>query len=159
LIGNGVEVLLDHPEQRAALCRDLDGQIAAAVEELLRYESPIMRMGRLARVPVELRGVSIAAGDRVYMMLAAANRDPQVFADPDRLDLARDLARPDNRHLTFGHGRHFCLGAALGRLEAQLALSKLFARFPTLRASEGFTPEWIDNLTVRGLERLPVEAR
>ncbi|PRP97333.1 cytochrome P450 [Enhygromyxa salina] len=155
LIGNGVEVLLGHPEQLAWLRDDLDGRIVAAVEELLRFESPIMRMGRVARAPIELRDATIAAGDRVYMILAAANRDPQAFPDPDRLD----LSRADNRHLTFGHGRHFCLGAALGRLEAQLALGKLFARFPTLRAPEGFTPTWLDNLTVRGLERLPLEAR
>jgi cytochrome P450 len=154
LIGNGVKVLLEHPEQLAWLRQDFDGRIAAAVEELLRFESPIMRMGRLAREPFELGNAQIAAGDRVYMVLAAANRDPEQFVDPDRLD----LTRADNRHLSFGHGRHFCLGAALGRLEAQLALSKLFTRFPALRTTDGFTPEWIDNLTVRGLERLPLEA-
>lgn len=154
LIGNGVQVLLEHPEQLAALRQDFDGRIAAAVEELLRFESPIMRMGRLARESFDLRGAHIAAGDRVYMVLGAGNRDPQQFTDPDRLD----LTRADNRHLSFGHGRHFCLGAALGRLEAQLALSMLFTRFPGLHTPTGFTPEWIDNLTVRGLERLPVSS-
>ncbi|KIG13004.1 putative cytochrome P450 hydroxylase [Enhygromyxa salina] len=155
LIGNGVQVLLQHPKQLAELGQDFNGQIAAAVEELLRFESPILRMGRIARAPIELRDATIAAGDRVYMMLAAANRDPEVFDDPDRLV----LNRADNRHLTFGHGRHFCLGAALGRLEAQLALSKLFTRFPTLGVRADFTPIWLDNLTVRGLERLPLELR
>lgn len=150
LIGNGVKVLLDHPEALASLRTDLDAGIADAVEELLRYESPILRMGRVARESFELGGVELRAGDRVYMMMAAANRDPERFEAPDRLDLKRS----DNRQLSFGHGRHFCVGAALGRLEAQIALSKLLSRFPDLRVQSSDAPRWLDNLTVRGLERL-----
>lgn len=152
LIGNGAKVLLEHPEALAGLREDLDAGMAPAVEELLRYESPILRMGRVAREDIELRGQTIAAGDRVYMVMAAANRDPAQFAEPERLD----LRRADNRHLSFGFGRHFCLGAALGRLEGQIALRKLFERFPELRLDPEQPPRWIDNLTVRGLERLPL---
>ncbi|MCA9684629.1 MAG: cytochrome P450 [Myxococcales bacterium] len=106
-------------------------------------------MGRVAKAPISLRGAEIAAGDRVYMMMAAANRDPEQFSRPDELDLRRG----DNRHLCFGHGRHFCVGAALGRLEGQIALGKLLTRFPGLRPASSEAPEWLDNLTVRGLQR------
>jgi cytochrome P450 len=111
-------------------------------------------MGRVAREDIELHGAKIAAGASVYLVLASANHDPEQFDAPARLD----RRRADNRHLSFGHGRHFCLGASLGRLEGQIALSKLFARFPELRLAEGFAPSWLDNLTVRGLERLPPQA-
>jgi len=153
LIGNGVKVLLDHPEALAGLRADLDGGIGPAVEELLRYESPILRMGRVAKQDLDIAGVEIAAGDRIYLMMAAANRDPAQFDGADQLD----LGRADNRHLTFGHGRHFCLGAALGRLEAQIALTKLLERFEGLRVAGGAELRWLDNLTVRGLERLELE--
>ncbi len=154
LIANGAMVLLRHPEALAWLRDDLEGRIEGAVEELLRFEPPVLRMGRVAREAFELRGETIETGDRLYMVMAAANRDPACFDDPDRLD----LARTGNRHLTFGLGRHFCLGAALGRLEGQISLSKLLTRFPSLRLPSDYTPEWIDNLTVRGLARLPLLA-
>ncbi len=152
LIGNGALTFLRHPEALAWLREDLDGRIAGAVEEVLRFEPPVLRMGRVVRERFELAGQTLEAGDRVYMVMAAANRDPAHFEEPDRLD----LARADNRHLTFGLGRHFCLGAPLGRLEGQIALSKLLTRFPSLRLPDPYAPEWMDNLTVRGLARLPL---
>ncbi|NVB39332.1 cytochrome P450 [Pseudenhygromyxa sp. WMMC2535] len=153
LIGNGTKILLDHPEALAsvrALPEDAEGEqaMAAAVEELLRYDSPILRMGRVTKEAIDLRGVEIPAGERVYLMMAAANRDAAQFEDPDRLD----LGRANNRQLSFGHGRHFCVGAALGRLEGQIALRKLVGRFPTLRALDS-DQVWLDNLTIRGLAR------
>jgi cytochrome P450 len=152
LIGNGVKVLLEHPAELAALREDLAGRIAPTVEELLRFEPPVLRMGRIAKQPVALGSAEIAAGDRVYMVMAAANRDPAQFEAPARFD----PSRAENRHLTFGHGRHYCLGAALGRVEGQIALAKLVARFPALRLVDEGEPRWLDNLTVRGLEQLPV---
>jgi cytochrome P450 len=122
------------------------------VDELLRFESPVLRMGRIALEPIPLRGQTIAAGDRVFLMLAAANRDPEQFVDPERFD----IGRIDNRHLSFGLGPHYCLGATLGRLEARIAIPRLFERLPKLRLPEIFRARWLENLTVRGLEELPL---
>jgi cytochrome P450 len=152
LIGNGVLALLQHPDQLARLRQEPQRWATSTVEELLRFDSPVLRMGRVALEPIVLRGQTIAAGDRVFMMLAAANRDPEQFVDPDRLD----ISRVDNRHLSFGLGAHYCLGATLGRLEARLAIPRLFERFPNLRLPEIFRARWLDNLTVRGLEELPL---
>lgn len=152
LIGNGVLALLQHPDQLARLRQDSERYATNMVEELLRFDGPVLRMGRVALEPISLRGQTIAAGDRVFMMLAAANRDPEQFVDPDRLD----ISRVDNRHLSFGLGPHYCIGATLGRLEARLAIPRLFERFPRLRLPEIFRPRWLENLTVRGLEELPV---
>ncbi len=164
LIGNGVLALLRHPDQLARLRQgysdpagsrvgqDSERTLTSMVEELLRFDSPVQRMGRIALEPIVLRGQTIATGDRVFMILAAANRDPEQFVDPDRLD----ISRVDNRHLSFGLGPHYCLGATLGRLEAKLAIPRLFARMPTLRLPDIFRPRWLDNLTVRGLEELPL---
>ena len=167
LIGNGAEVLVEHPAQLAGLREDLDVRMPAVIEELLRFEPPILRMGRVAKQALELRASQIAAGDRVYLVMAAANRDPEQFERPDELD----LTRADNHQLTLGHGRHGrhyclgaasglprgCLGAALGRLEGQMALAQLFSRFPRLRAISSSSLAWLDNLTVRGLEHFSVE--
>jgi len=152
LIGNGVLALLQHPDQLGRLRQDPERYGASMVEELLRFDSPVLRMGRVALEPIELRGQSIQPSDRVYMMLGAANRDPAQFVDPEQLD----ISRVDNRHLSCGLGPHYCIGATLGRIEARLAIPRLFERFPALRLPDIFRPRWLENLTVRGLEELPV---
>ena len=121
------------------------------MEELLRYDGPTPAMVRVAREDLRVGGREIGRGDRLFLMINAANRDPAQFAEPDRLD----LGRADNRHLAFGHGIHFCLGAPLARLEGQLALPALLARFPALRP-RGDAPEWLDSLVFRGMRSLPV---
>lgn len=153
LIANGMLLLLQHPEQ-AALLRARPERIDGAVEEILRFETPVQRMGRVSVAPIELAGTTIPAGQRVFMILGSANRDPDQVADPDRFDVERS----DARHLSFGLGTHFCLGAALGRLEAKLVIPAILERFPALALPPGHDPgdDWLDNLTVRGLSRLPV---
>src|SRR5919198_5506427 len=129
LIGNAVLALLQHPEARAELERD-PGRIPDAVEELLRYDSPVERtLTRWAATDVELDGRKIARGDLVVTILGSANRDPDRFAEPDVLDLARE----DTRHVAFGRGSHYCLGAPLARLETEIALATLLRRLPDLR--------------------------
>jgi cytochrome P450 len=155
LIGNSVVALLRHPEQLTNLRTNPDG-IDAAVEELLRYDAPVPHSTfRYATEPVELAGTTIPAGGQVIISLAAANRDDSRYAEPDALD----LDRPNVRHLAFGHGIHFCLGAALARMEGQLALGSLFERFPRLRlACDPDELHWGhgDGLVLRGLSELPV---
>jgi cytochrome P450 len=150
LIGNGLLALLRHPEQLESL-RTTQGIEAQAVEELLRYDSSVQYSGRVAREDVTLGETSIRAGDRVRAMIAAANRDPDIFADADALDLTRN----PNPHLAFGAGVHFCLGANLARLEAQFALPTLVRRFPRLRLA-GQELRWRPAPVLRGLEALPV---
>jgi cytochrome P450 len=127
LIANGVVALLRHPRERRRF-RDNPELAASAVEELLRYDSPVQLTDRLAVADAELGGHRIRRGQVVWVLLGAANRDPEVFTEPERLD----LGRVDNRHIAFGHGPHFCLGAALARVEAEIALPALFERFPGL---------------------------
>ena len=130
LIGNATLALLTHPEQRAALERD-PSLLPRAVEELIRYDGPVERtLNRWAAVDVELRGQKIHRGESVIVVLGAADRDPGRFGAPDRLDFT---AERDSRHLGFGRGSHFCLGAPLARLEAQIALGTLLRRLPGLR--------------------------
>jgi pimeloyl-[acyl-carrier protein] synthase len=145
LIGNGMLALLQHPEQCARL-RDEPALIQGAVEELLRYDSPVQRTARIAAGPVEIGGRTI-----IVAAIGAANRDPAHFPDPDRLDITRH----DNRHLAFGFGIHFCLGAPLARLEGQIAIGTLLRRMPRLSLATS-TPEWRESSTLRGLKRLPV---
>jgi cytochrome P450 len=155
LIGNSVVALLRHPEQLAALRAD-PGKIGAAVEEFLRYDAPVPHATfRYAREALELGGVTIPAGAQVIINLAAANRDAEHFADPETLD----IERTDARHLGFGHGIHFCLGAPLARMEGQIALGALVQRFPSLRLAVPVEElHWGhgDGLVLRGLSRLPV---
>jgi cytochrome P450 len=150
LIGNSVLALLDHPEQWALLCEE-PGLCAGALEELLRFDSPVQRTVRLTREPVEVAGVRIPAGEIVDLVVGSANRDPSRFPEPDRLD----LERADTRHLSFGLGRHFCLGARLARLEGQVALRTLVERFPTLKCVDE-RPRWKPGTLLRGLESLCV---
>jgi cytochrome P450 len=145
LLANGLVALDRNPGQAF-------GDPAVAVEELLRYDSPVQIVSRVAYEDVELGGTTVAAGERVVAYLGAGNRDPERFADPHRLD----LARADNAPLSFGGGIHYCLGAPLARLEAQIAFPALLRRFPGLEIG---TPVRRDSLTLRGYLSLPVGAR
>lgn len=153
LIGNAVVNLLAHPEQLERVRAD-PSLIPAAVEEVLRYEGPVERtINRWAATNVELGGQTIRRGETVIAILGAADRDPERFPDPNRLDVQRE----DTRHLAFGRGSHYCLGAPLARLEAEIALETLFRRLPGLRldvAPEEL--EWRATPTFRRLEALPV---
>jgi pimeloyl-[acyl-carrier protein] synthase len=150
LLGNGLLALLGHPEQQRRVWDD-PALVAPAVEEMLRYDSPVQLTTRLARVDVEMHGEKVRAGQGVYLGLAAANRDPAQFPEPDRFD----AGRTDNKHIAFGAGPHFCLGAPLARLEAQVALRALRQRFPQLRLAAP-TAEYRNNFNLRGLKALPV---
>jgi cytochrome P450 len=150
LIGNGILALLRFPEQWRKL-RDEPSLIPHAVEEFLRYEAPIHYVQRQATEDLTIGGNRVRRGQMVSLMLGAANRDPEQFADPDRLD----VTRAPNKHLAFGQERHFCLGAPLVRLEGRIAFAALLARFPDLRL-EGGPPEYQENFNLRGLKSLPV---
>ena len=150
LIGNGVLSLLRNPDQLAKLRSDFS-LIPSAVEELLRYEAPSQHTARLAPPDTVLGGKQIREGQAVIAVMGAANRDPQRFHDPDRLD----ITRKDNRHLAFGWAAHFCFGAPLARIEGQIAFESMLRRFPNLALEAGpFT--WRSNLGLRGLTALPV---
>jgi len=149
LIGGGTLALLRNRDQLERLRRE-PALARTAVEELLRYSPPVQWTGRVATVAMELGGRRIAPRQSVVGILAAANRDPEVFAEPDRLDIGRD----PNPHLAFGRGIHFCLGAPLAKLEAQIALPMLLKRFPDLRLAG--EPEPRPTWNLRGLARLPV---
>lgn len=149
LISSGVLALIQHPEQMRKLRANPDG-VSMAVEEMLRYEGPFQRNRRLATEPVELDGHLIQKGQLVVQMLGAANRDPAIFPDPDSFD----IERKPNRHVSFGYGPHFCIGAPLARLEAPIAINALLRRLPNLQLA---TDELVwQNTVFRGLERLPV---
>ena len=150
LIGNGFRVLRNHPDQFELLARD-PSIITTAVEELLRYESPVQWTSRQTRADVTVGAVEIKAGDSLLISLGAANRDPRQFPDPDRLDLKRKDA---HRHLAFSGGVHFCLGAALSRVEAQVGLLTLLRRLPTVRIEQNDL-KWKTGSTIRTLESLP----
>ncbi len=149
LIGSGLLALLHHPEQLARL-RDDRSLLPTAVEEMLRYESPVQVNGRYALEDTHIGDQPIRAGESVVTFLGAGNRDPQQFADPDRFDVARDQGAP----LSFGGGIHYCLGAALARLEAQVVFDRLLDRFDHLELLE--EPTFRPSVTLRGVEQLRV---
>jgi cytochrome P450 len=153
LIGNGIQALLEHPDQLDKLRND-PALIKPAVEELLRYSSPVeTATERYAREDVTLGGVTIPRGDMVFAVLASANRDERQFTNPDALDITRE----PNKHLAFGLGAHFCLGAPLARLEGQIAIHTLLRRLPGLRLTVPPSQlRWRRGLLLRGLEALPV---
>lgn len=153
LIGNGTLALLRHPDQLAKLKAD-PGLVDSAVEELLRYDGPVeFGTWRFTTEPISVGGVDIAAGEPVMAVLAAADRDPARFTDPDTLDLARN----EGGNLALGHGIHFCLGAPLARLEGRVAIERLFGRFPELAlAVPAAQLRWHSGLIMRGLHELPV---
>ncbi len=135
LIGNGVKALLDNPEQWQAL-RDDPSLINNAVEEMLRFDSPVVNSGRIANQDIEIEGCPVAKGESLSTSLAAANHDPKVYPQPTSFDIQRE----DTHHQSFGGGRHLCLGAHLARLEAQEAILGLIRRYPALQHSErGYT--------------------
>lgn len=152
LIGNSVYLLCQNPQEQARLRGDL-GLIESAVEEFLRYHGPTNASARVVAVEHELDGKVLKEGDRVFALVNAANRDPSRFDEPDRFDITRS----PNRHLTFGQGIHFCLGAPLARLEAHIALPKLLARFGRVEIVRPVEElEWLDAIIMRGLKRLPL---
>ncbi|MGO9126854.1 MAG: cytochrome P450 [Terriglobales bacterium] len=150
LIGNGIVSLLRNPDEANRLRQDRS-IIGSAVEELLRYESPSQYTGRLAPEDIEMGGKKISKRQAVLAVMGAANRDPERFPDPDRLD----LTRKDNRHVAFGWGPHFCFGAPLARIEGQIAFATVLERFRDLRLESG-PLVWRENLGLRGLTVLPV---
>jgi cytochrome P450 len=150
LLGNAVLALLRNPSERRRL-QDDPSLIASAVEEFLRYDSPVQITDRVATQDCEVAGQAVRKGVLVGLILAAANRDPEQFAEPDRLD----VGRRDNRHIAFGHGAHFCLGASLARTEAQIAISTLLRRFPDFDG-ERDPQEWKRSTVLRGPMSLPL---
>jgi len=152
LTGNGLHTLLRHPEHASEL-RENPELIRSAVEELLRYESPVQYTGRMVLQDFEFCGVQARRGQEIIFMLGAANRDAHQFKDPDRLD----LKRANNPHLAFGAGAHFCIGNQLARLEGQVAILKILQKFPEMRSASA-EPDWLPNFSFRGLKTLLVEA-
>ena len=150
LIGSGMLTLLQHPDERRKLQGDLS-LLPSAVEEMLRYEPPAQMTSRVVAEEMELRGQRFEPGQVVLTALAAANRDPEVFPDPDRFDVTRQ----PNRHLAFGHGIHYCLGAPLAVVEARIAFEALLRRMPEPEAAFE-APEWGPSFVLRGLKSLPV---
>jgi cytochrome P450 len=149
LIGSGLYALLRHPDEMARLRRAPEA-ISTAVDEFLRFESPIQRVGRVLKENVSVGGVEMRAGDRAHLVMGAANRDPAAFPDPDRLD----VLRKSTRNVAFGLGAHYCVGASLGRMEAELALGELLRRSSAIELAE--VPTWHPNAALRGLSALRV---
>jgi hypothetical protein len=150
LIGNGMYTLLQHPEETAEL-REKPEMIRTAVEEILRYESPVQFTARVLKEDIEVCGQRIPKKWTMLCMLGAANRDPRKFKDPDKLN----LKRLNNEHLAFSAGPHFCIGAQLARLEGQVALLNLVQRFPDMKIAAP-RPQWASTFGFRGLQSLPV---
>ena len=151
LVGNGMLALLRHPQDLQQL-RAHPELIESAVEEFLRYDSPVQRSGRIVVEDMEIHGKRLMEGQSLMLMYGAANRDPVQFADPDRLDLGRQ----PNRHMAFGRGPHFCVGAPLARLEAQVAFETILSMLPEIRLTNGELM-WRPSMAMRGLESLEVE--
>jgi cytochrome P450 len=173
LLGNGLYLLLQHPDQLRPI-QQKPGIWPSAIEEILRFESPVQQgTFRVTTEPIDIAGTRLAAGSRVTAVIGSANRDPKQFPDPDRFD----IMRTPNRHLAFGLGSHFCLGASLARAEARIAFTRLFERLPNLRLAYASdvprhmrrlksmlpwfdkspsAPRWRTNAVTRGLESLTV---
>jgi cytochrome P450 len=150
LIGNGLLALHCHPDQ-LRLVRENPALVANAIEELLRYDSSVQLTGRTALEDVSVGGVDVAKGETVLCLLGAANRDPAVYPDPDRLD----ITRPNIRLMSFGGGIHFCLGAQLARIEGEIAIGTMLRRLPSLKLDDVEHPDWRKTFVLRGLNRLP----
>jgi cytochrome P450 len=156
LFSNGLIALAQNPAARDKLTSDIEGLMPTAVEEFLRYDSPVLSTARLVAADNELGGAQMKAGDRIFVMLASANRDPVVFTDPDSLALEGHPAA----HFAFSKGAHFCLGAPVARMEAQVALSEILRRFPDWRIAEPLEEiPWMNSMVARGPQRLPVALR
>lgn len=152
LIGSGLHSLLNHPQQHATLVSD-PSLLDNAVDEALRYESPVQLVGRIANRDVELNGVAIKKEETLTLSLGAANRDPEMFAEPDQFDIHRNA----KHHLAFGAGIHFCLGSWLAKKQWKLAMQEILLRFPRLKIVEPAT--WNTMLSVRGLTSLKVSVK
>jgi cytochrome P450 len=152
LIGNGLLALIQHPSELARV-RDGDVDPSTAVNELLRFVGPVQFTQRIPLEPIDVAGCEIPAFTEVALLLGAANRDPHVFTEPDRLDVGRD----PNPHLSFSVGVHHCLGAALARLEAEIAIPAVLRALPDLHLVG--RPRWRDTFVIRGLTALPVTWR
>lgn len=152
LLNNGLMALINNPDQAEYLRGG--GDIVTATEEFLRYDSPILSIGRVVTEDLELGGKQLSMGERVFAMLLGANRDPDVFDDPDKFDVTRN----PNPHMAFGKGAHFCLGTPLARIEGQIALGEILQRFGKMTIEEdmGQVP-WINSMVTRGPTRLPVK--
>ena len=150
LIGNGTLALLRNPVQMQMLQNDGE-LIGSAIEELLRFDSPVQKLGRLATADIEIGGKVIKSGELVWLCYGAANRDPEQFSKPDQLDITRS----DNRHVAFAQGIHYCLGASLARLEGQIAIGTLLKRIPEIKLTSDDL-EWNPSTVLRGLKALPV---
>jgi len=151
LIGNGILTLLHNPGEFEKIQTN-PSLIPSAIEELLRFESPIQYTSRLAPKDVQIGGQTIHQRQAVIVVMGAANRDPERFIDPDQLDICRQ----DNRHLAFAWGSHFCFGAPLARLEGQIVFETILRRIPNLKLEPG-PVKWRENLGFRGLTTLPVK--
>jgi cytochrome P450 len=150
LIGNGLWALHKNPSQWAAI-RDDPSLIPNAIEEVLRYESPVQMVSRMASEPVDFGGTVVQPGVQIIALLGAANRDPAEFPDPDRMDVTRERSKP----LSFGGGIHFCIGAQLARIEAEVVFTTLLRRLPDITLPERDDPKWRESFTLRGLTTLP----
>jgi cytochrome P450 len=150
LIANGAVLLADHPDARKRLAEQPAG-LPAAIEEMLRYESPAQALPRIARRDVRIHGATIPSGAQVRLVWGAANRDERAFPEPDRFDIERDA----RGHLAFGQGIHFCLGAHLARLEARVAFEELLARIPDYRLAG--RPAWTRSIWARAHPAVPIE--
>lgn len=155
LINNSLLSLAHNPDALAYLRANPDG-METAVEEFLRYESPILSIGRIVKEEAELGGKQLSAGERVFFMLLSGNRDEDVFTDANRLDVTRN----PNPHMAFGKGPHFCLGTPLARIEGQIVLSEIISRYSTIELAEPVdTIPWINSLVTRGPSRIPLRLR
>ncbi len=153
LIANGLLALLRHPDQLARL-RDDPSLMESAIEELLRFDSPVQTDARTALEDVELDGVTVREGQRVLLLIGAANHDPSHFPDPGHLDIGRD----DRSHIAFGRGIHHCLGAPLARVEATIAFEGLLERFDHIQLASP-KPVFKDHVVLRGMRELHVDLR
>lgn len=152
LLANGTLALLQYPDQHEKMKADPEGLVAPAIEEFLRYESPVTRAVRRAVEDFDWRGKKIRKGETTMSLLGAANRDPEQFPDPDRLDIERD----PNKHLGFGFGIHFCIGAPLARLEGKVAFPAILRRFPNMQLATDRI-EYVPAFGIRSIKALPLE--
>lgn len=152
LISGGMLALMEHPDERDRLLADLDGLLPTAVDEMLRYVSPVQYFRRTATTDTEIRGVPIKAGDKVTIWYGAANRDEEVFAEPDRFD----VGRTPNEHVAFGgRGPHYCLGASLAKMEIRVMFEEILTRLPDMRLAGD--PERLRSTLIAGIKHLPVQ--
>nr|MDT0664151.1 cytochrome P450 [Micromonospora sp. DSM 115978] len=154
LVGGGMQALFDHPDERRKLQENLDERLPGAVEEMLRYVSPVVYMRRTATTDTELRGRRISAGDKVVVYYGAANRDEEVFKEPQRFD----ISRTPNEHIAFGGGGpHFCLGSHLARVEIIALLREILTRMPDVEPAGPTT--WLASTFISGPKQMPVRFR